>query len=326
MYKVQVLLSAYNGEKYIRQQLDSILAQKDVEISILIRDDGSTDSTIDIVNEYCKTNSDIKLIKGSNMGACKSFFELFKEAGSGYDYYALSDQDDYWYENKLSVACNKLSTIDNKENKPLLYCCEADITDENLQPANKKAETENLSSQNMNLTSTNSTSGNTNKTFPVKRPGFGNALLENIARGGSVVFNPTLLGMVRMDAPTDCYMHDWWLYLIATCYGKAIHDNQAYYKYRQHKNNVLGASTSKLGILKRRLSQSKTNKGHVSRQAIAFGEKYEIPDKRMKQLDVIARYRKSFKQRIRGLSGKYLYRQSKSDNLVFRLLFLTNHL
>lgn len=300
MYRVQVLLSTYNGEKYIREQLDSILNQKDVAVSVLIRDDGSTDSTISILDEYCSKTSDIKLIKGTNVGACVSFFELFKVADMGYDFYALADQDDYWYKDKLSVACDKLANIDNKENKPLLYCCEADITDEDL--------------------------NSEKQTFPKKKPGFGNALIENIARGGSVVFNPTLLGMVRIDAPKDCYMHDWWLYLIATCFGKTIHDNQAYYKYRQHKDNVLGASTSKLGIIKRRLSQSKTNKGHVSNQAAAFGKLYELPDKRKKQLDVVTGYRKSFKQRVRGLSGKYLYRQSKSDNMMFRLLFLTNHL
>lgn len=310
MYRVQVLLSTYNGEKYIKEQLDSILAQMDVEVSVLIRDDGSTDSTVNIIDEYCSTNPDIKLIKGSNKGACKSFFELFKEADMGYDYYALADQDDYWYENKLTVACDKLSDIDNKENKPLLYCCEADITDENLNATDKdKAEANTKPSA-----------------FSIKKPGFGNALIENIARGGSIVFNPTMLGMVRINAPEDCYMHDWWLYLIATCFGKAIHDNKAYYKYRQHKDNVLGASTSKLTIIKRRFAQSKTNKGHVSNQAIAFGKMYQIPDKKLKQLDVIVGYRNSFKQRVRGLSGKYLYRQSKSDNIIFRLLFLTNHL
>lgn len=309
MYRVQVLLSTYNGEKYIREQLDSILAQKDVEVSVLIRDDGSTDSTVDIINDYCSKNSDIKLIKGSNIGACKSFFELYKEADMGYDYYALSDQDDYWYEDKLSVACSKLAGIENKENKPLLYCCEADITDENLNSSGK-----------------DKTKEEDKTAFPIKKPGFGNALIENIARGGSVVFNPTLLGMVRIDAPADCYMHDWWLYLLATCFGKTVHDNKAYYKYRQHKDNVLGASTSKVGIIKRRLSQSKTNKGHVSRQAIAFGKLYEIPEKKKIQLQVIAGYQNSFKQRVRGLSGKYLYRQSKSDNMVFRMLFLTNHL
>ena len=310
MYRVQVLLSTYNGEKYIREQLDSILTQKDVEVSVLIRDDGSTDSTIDIVGEYCSKNSDIKLIKGSNMGACRSFFELFKEADMGYDYYALSDQDDYWYEDKLSVACSKLAGLDNKDNKPLLYCCEADITDENLNASDKDGWSENSESSS----------------FPVKKPGFGNALIENIARGGSVVFNSTLLGMVRIDAPTDCYMHDWWLYLIATCFGKAVHDNKAYYKYRQHKDNVLGATTSKVGVIKRRLSQSKTNKGHVSKQAASFGKLYEIPEKKKIQLDVITGYQGSFKQRVRGLSGKYLYRQSKSDNMMFRMLFLSNHL
>ncbi len=312
MYKVQVLLSTYNGEKYIREQLDSILGQKNVDVSLLIRDDGSTDSTLSLIQDYCSNNSNIKLIKGYNIGACKSFFELFKAADTGYDYYALADQDDYWYEDKLHVACSTLGNIDSKENRPLLYCCEADITDENLNISHNSDDKNHRD--------------NSQTAFPAKKPGFGNALIENIARGGSVVFNPALLDMVRIDAPADCYMHDWWLYLIATCLGKAVHDNKAYYKYRQHKDNVLGASTSRLGIIKRRLNQSKTNKGHVSKQAIAFENHYQVPDKKKIQLDVITRYRSSFKQRVRGLSGKYLYRQSKNDNIIFRILFLTNHL
>ncbi len=301
MYNVQVLLSTYNGEKYIKEQLDSILNQQQVQLSILIRDDGSTDATIPILEEYINNNSNIKLIKGSNKGACASFFQLFREASVGYNYYALADQDDYWYPDKLINACKKLSEY--TDDKPLLYCCEADITNADLD-----------------------TSAKGHHSFPTKKPSFGNALIENIARGGGVVFNPTLLNMVRIEAPTDCYMHDWWLYLVSTCFGHTIHDNKAYYKYRQHQNNVLGASTSFMDNMRRRLSQSKTNKGHVSNQAVAFGKLYKIPAKKRIQLDVITGYRKSFKQRIRGMSGKYLYRQSKYDNIIFRLLFLTNHL
>ena len=91
MKKVQVLLSTYNGEKYLKEQLDSIIAQKGVDVHILARDDGSKDDTIKILEGY----ENIDIIKGSNIGVCKSFFELINKSGE-YDYYSFADQDDVW--------------------------------------------------------------------------------------------------------------------------------------------------------------------------------------------------------------------------------------
>ncbi|WP_276834352.1 glycosyltransferase, partial [Massilicoli timonensis] len=103
--RILVLLSAYNGEKYISAQIESILYQKtEHQVDLLIRDDGSNDDTLNILQEYeTKYPDRIKVVEGENIGYNKSFFWLIQEA-NGYDYYSLSDQDDVWLDNKLDIA------------------------------------------------------------------------------------------------------------------------------------------------------------------------------------------------------------------------------
>ena len=96
-YKVLILLSVYNGQKYLQEQLNSLYNQRGVDVSILIRDDGSSDHSIDIIRENQKDH-DIKLIEGKNVGFAQSFWELVRNATEA-DYYAFCDQDDYWEEN-----------------------------------------------------------------------------------------------------------------------------------------------------------------------------------------------------------------------------------
>lgn len=301
MYTIQVLLSTYNGEKYICSQLDSILNQKDVNVKLLIRDDGSTDSTPSILREYARTHENVSFFRGRNHGVIASFFRLFELAEFDADYYALADQDDVWDEDKLITACAKLSDTDNS--LPSLYCCNAVITDIKLQPIIKASAQKKLI------------------------PDFKNALIENIARGGSIVFNQSLLKNIQIPMPSGVYMHDWWLYLVASCFGTVIYDPSPHYKYRQHEDNVLGAASNSFFLrLRRRFRQSRENSGHILAQAEAFERTYTLPEDKQTSLNVITRYRKSVKYRVRGISGKYLFRQNKTDNIIFQLLFFTNHL
>lgn len=108
MHKVNVLMSTYNGEKYIREQIDSILNQRDVEVDITIRDDGSTDKTVEIIEEYIAKQKRIRVIKGRNVGYRKSFLKLLYIAKQT-EYYAFSDQDDVWMENKLITAVSHIN-------------------------------------------------------------------------------------------------------------------------------------------------------------------------------------------------------------------------
>ena len=101
--EVVILISTYNGEKYLAEQLDSLLNQTYQNIKIFIRDDGSKDKTIDIIKEYQKKSEKIFLTEGKNIGFINSFFELLKLSNNA-DYYAYCDQDDVWMEDKIERA------------------------------------------------------------------------------------------------------------------------------------------------------------------------------------------------------------------------------
>ena len=117
--EILVLMSTYNGEKYITEQIESIENQKlDIPLNILVRDDGSKDNTVNILNKLNEKYKNIKVLQEENIGCNASFFKLFKIA-EGYKYYAISDQDDIWLEDKLQRGINKI----RKENIfiPILY-------------------------------------------------------------------------------------------------------------------------------------------------------------------------------------------------------------
>ena len=319
MYTVQVLLSTYNGETYLKEQLDSILNQKNVAVKLFVRDDGSSDGTVDILRAYAALHDNICYLCGENCGVVASFFRLFELSDPDVDFYALSDQDDVWDEDKLSIACQKLEQMRKSKSQkkkkndsqirtfttPLLYCCDAWNTDDALNPLSESMQTAGKE----------------------LIPDFRNALIENIARGASIVFNQALMSYIRISMPQDIYMHDWWLYLVASCFGEVYYDSAAHYKYRQHAGNTLGAAApSGCSKFFRRLKQSSTNGGHISRQAKAFERIYHVPEEKQQFLNIVTKYQDVKSYRKMGKSGKYLFRQNKKDNRVFQLMFYSNHL
>ena len=127
--EICVLLSTYNGEKYLREQLDSLVCQENVELKILIRDDGSKDSTLQILKEYSKKDARITYFVGNNVGPAQSFFDLIIKSPDA-DYYAFCDQDDVWDKDKLEIAVGFLEKEDNS--KPNMYYSNLRIVDQNL--------------------------------------------------------------------------------------------------------------------------------------------------------------------------------------------------
>ena len=123
--KVTVLLSTYNGHQHIKELVDSVLMQDSVDVKLQVRDDGSTDDTIDILRSY--NDSRITVKKGENLKPALSFLTLLRECDDS-DYYAYCDQDDYWYPNKLITAINELKIIQD----PALFISTYDVCDENL--------------------------------------------------------------------------------------------------------------------------------------------------------------------------------------------------
>ena len=230
MDKVQVLLSTYNGEKYIQEQIESILKQKDVEISLLIRDDGSCDKTLEIIENFKKENSNIEYYYGENLGPAKSFMDLVNKSGD-FDYYAFSDQDDVWKPEKLISAISKLK----QSAKPSLYMSALEIVDENL-----------------NFIETKKVNGN----FC-----FEGEMIKNFATGCTQVLNKSLIEIIKNYTPNYIIMHDSWITRV--CYaigGNVIIDDNSYIMYRQHQGNVLGYQDEGFQKLKKQFKIAFLNK------------------------------------------------------------------
>lgn len=135
MNTVNVLMSTYNGEKYLREQIDSIMNQKNVNVLLTIRDDGSTDRTVAIIKEYGKRFGEkIRLYTEHNIGFQRSFLRLLLLADKS-DYYAFSDQDDVWKEDKLYMAIRNIETLNDSV---ALYVSNLTLVNEKMERIHSK--------------------------------------------------------------------------------------------------------------------------------------------------------------------------------------------
>ncbi len=234
MKKVCVILATYNAEKYLQTQLDSIFAQKDVEVFVHVTDDGSTDGTLDIIKNYQKTHSNISVhINSKNKNFTYNFLDAlfrFKDENK-FDFYAFADQDDYWLPTKLVSAVKKIEETGNCT----LYCSNLKIVDENLNYNNRDM----LSKKFIN------------KHY--------DAICKNFVTGCTVVMDNEFKNLATKFYPENIYLHDYWLALIANyCQGaNFVYDNNAYILYRQHGNNQIGEGK---GLIKKAFKQKPKQK------------------------------------------------------------------
>lgn len=211
MPRIIVLLSTWNGEKYLRKQLDSLLAQTVIDqIQILVRDDGSSDGTIGILKEYEKTGK-LRFYQGKNLGSTQSFFQLLIDAPEA-DFYAFSDQDDYWLPEKVEKAVKGIEGIKG----PALFCSRKIIVDQDLRRLNR--EDVDPSTTIMD-----------------------NFIRSNRAFGCTMLMNRELRKIFLRYRPQVVPFHDSWLFKLALFFGKIVYSKESYILYRQHGNNVTGA-------------------------------------------------------------------------------------
>ncbi|MCX7087841.1 MAG: glycosyltransferase family 2 protein [Methylococcales bacterium] len=220
---VIILLSTYNGEKYIREQLESLYQQTLQDYFILIRDDGSTDNTVNIIKHCTAQYANIQLIEGPNIGVINSFFSLLNATPDNtYRYYAFCDQDDVWMPHKLSSAVKQLNA--SPVPTASLHCSRLNYTDHQL---------------------------NTLGLSAIPCTGFGNALVENSAIGCTQVFGEDIKQLILRGNPEHMMMHDWWAYLVAAAFGQVIYDAEPSMQYRQHAGNVVGWDKQSTKMLKK---------------------------------------------------------------------------
>jgi hypothetical protein len=163
-----------------------------------------------------------------------------------------------------------------------------------------------------------------------RRIGFGNAIVENIASGCTIVINRPARDLLLTNIPSKCFMHDWWCYLYISCFGEIVFDDCARIKYRLHGGNKIGAATTFIDEFGRRVIRFFNSDGGVFRlsdQAESFikacGDR--LPEGQRKILDLVISGKSSFKKRVRLAVSRHIWRQRKIDDLILRILILINH-
>ncbi|WP_158587112.1 glycosyltransferase family 2 protein [Motilimonas pumila] len=227
--KVVVLLAAYNGGKYIREQLKSILEQDfSGHIKVIVRDDNSRDDTVTIVNSYLDlpSNRSITLIQNpdSEHGHLANFSALCQIGlTTESEYFAFADQDDVWHKNKISrMFALMQSELKGKDNLvPIMIHSDLRVVDEALnQLSPSYIKYQGLPDPDAQL-------------FPT-------ILRQNVVTGCTTFFNRVLLEKA-FPVPQGLVVHDWWFALWARFYGKLIYIDDATIDYRQHNLNAIGA-------------------------------------------------------------------------------------
>ena len=219
--KVNILLSTYNGEAYLREQVASIQAQSHKDWHLLIRDDGSTDSTRQIIEELVAEDERIRFINPDsqeNLGVIKSFHALLTYEKA--DYYLFSDQDDVWVKDKLLIQLEE--ALKYPTPLPILVYTDLKVVDQELKVLHES------------MIATQSGHANTELI---------QELTENTVTGGVSLINHSLAQLWTGQEEYPLLMHDWYLALLAASQGKLIYLDQATELYRQHTSNVLGART-----------------------------------------------------------------------------------
>jgi glycosyltransferase involved in cell wall biosynthesis len=301
--RVQILLSTYNGARFLAEQMDSLLAQDHPDLEILARDDGSTDGTVEILRAYAGQDPRIQVVVGENLGPVQSFFRLLQTASPSASYLALCDQDDVWGPDKVSRAVRRLSAIG--EETPALYCSRLACVDADLRPIGCTP-------------------------LPRRGPGLYNALVEAVPWGCTCVLNQAARRLVLRRIPEKAYLHDWWLYLVVAAFGRVVYDPEPSILYRRHAANATRVATGVLEnwSLKIRRFAGEGHLRRVHRQAEEFyrifGDRLQPEDQR--RVKRFLDRRQSWWSRVRYALSPEVHRQSVMDDLLLRGLIALDRL
>lgn len=219
---IEILMATYNGEEYISEQIDSIIDQTYKNWKLLIRDDGSKDRTLEILKEYEKRDERINVLRDNkgNLGFVKNFEELLKNSSE--EFVMFSDQDDCWLENKIEKYIEVLEKLDEEKlRKPLLIHSNSFVCDEKL-----------------NILKKNFVDSKAALQYGENRYFF-----TYFVQGSTTLINRNLidLGLPFLKSVT---LHDRYFHLLVEFFGKRVFIDESLTKYRQHKNNEIGAKSS----------------------------------------------------------------------------------
>jgi len=220
---IDILLATYNGQAYLREQIDSILAQSNQDWQLLIRDDASDDKTLSIIKDYVAKYSDkVKLIEDNSghLGASLNFQRLLENSIA--EYIMFSDQDDVWLPNKIEVTLNLMKATEKEcPNKPILVHTDLRVVDFQLKTIAKST---------WRYQGTPPETGND----------LNKVMLQNVATGCTIMINRKAKE-VSLPIAKEAVMHDWWIVINVAMRGKIAYVPDQLVLYRQHSNNAVGA-------------------------------------------------------------------------------------
>lgn len=302
---ITILLATYNGEKFIKEQLTTIINQTDINLNIIVSDDKSDDSTVEILEKcFNKLNfKNYKILTNSNHEkinnndeiasvATYNFRNLILNTDLNSEFYAFSDQDDIWDLNKIKHA---IDSIKNKKS-PALYCSRTTYVDKN----------KNLLGHSKLVTT---------------KPCFENALVQSIAGGNTMVFNRSAMIILRKSlAKASPPAHDWWAYIVISgCGGEIYYDSKSYIKYRLHDKNLTGGNRG-YGVYFKRLIKAfsgKYKKWNNLNIKILKDNEYLLTDNAKKTLNYFIHAKNSnFLKRYSHLNKSGVFRNSKIEYVL----------
>jgi len=291
---IAILLCTYNGSKYLREQLDSFIGQTHKNWVLYASDDGSTDGTRDILLEYQRDlGNQIVMLEGPRQGFARNFISLIQNPVVDGDYFAFSDQDDIWLEDKLARSLSTLQQ--NNKDVAALYCSRTQLVD----ASGKKLGYSPLFT---------------------KRPSFRNALVQSLAGANTMLVNRRTRELLAATDPNARIVaHDWLTYLIVSGYqGVIVYDPVPTLLYRQHGGNLIGSNT---GARRRLIRLICTLRGRFSEWNelnlyILSKHKPSLALENQKTLEQFETARRSpLIKRLRLLAKTGVYRQTLAGNL-----------
>ena len=221
MEKIDILLATYNGSKYLSEQIDSLINQTYKNINIIVRDDGSTDNTVEIIEEYEKKDSRVRLLSDNlgNLGFVRNFEELMKNSTS--EYLMFSDQDDIWYNDKVEISYVRMKEVEYIYGKscPILVHTNSRIM--NYENQSKKLFILKFSNNSL----------------------FENSFFNFFVQGSTMIINK-FLKIESLPFSKEVYLHDRYLHLITEFIGVRSYIDVPTMDYRQHSNNEIGSSVN----------------------------------------------------------------------------------
>lgn len=310
--RVAIILAVYNGEKYLAEQIQSLIDQTYDNLDIYVYDDGSSDRSREIIKEYADLYSNISVIDNEKKLGYPECFICTLGKCSGYDFYAFCDQDDVWSETKIENGINILSREDDRT-IPLLYYTAVEYCDEKLQHVRSSRFARGLHS--------------------VEQMPFRTMLFGGEAMGMTYLFNGTAReALLEANRSGKDSYKDWFLKLYCSLCGKVFYDPRPSAKYRRHESAVTN-STNPSGLLGRYIKQISeiflTGKNFENQKSfidyIKGRNGNEIYGEELRMIDLFSPPN-TINKRFRKIFWPHRYRRRIIDEIGYRVAFLLGYI